>query len=113
VQTYQPESLTRALAAEKIAATAMNIRVQLRFRATMSALTGIALLLLSVKAEFFRSGFDAFRTLVSFFIALFGVAFLLQCWRLIRQLKEVPSKLPAEAVQEIPHEATPSFQKDA
>jgi len=78
----------------------MNVRVQLRFRAIMSALTGILLLLQSVHAEFFRPGFDAWSTMVNFFIALFGVAFLFQCWRLLRQLRDARAGLPIEQLRE-------------
>jgi hypothetical protein len=78
----------------------MSIRVQLRFRAIMSALTGLVLLLLSVKAEFFHSGFDAWATLVNFFIFVFGAAFLLQSWRLVRQLQEARSNPPVKQFQE-------------
>jgi len=79
----------------------MNIRLQIRFRAIMSALTGIVLLLLAVKAEFFGSRFDAFRTMVNLFIALFGAAFLFQSWRLIRQLHQAHSEPLVEQLQEI------------
>jgi hypothetical protein len=68
----------------------------------MSALTGIVLLLLSIKGAFFRSEFDAWTTLVNFFIFLFGAAFLLQSWRLFRQLREARSKLAVEQIQEVP-----------
>jgi hypothetical protein len=78
----------------------MNIRVQLRFRATMSALTGVVLLIESVYAEFFRSGFDAWSTMVNFFIALFGVAFFFQCWRLVMQLRDARSELLIKRFEE-------------
>ena len=65
----------------------------------MSALTGIVLLLESAHAEF-RSAFDAWSTMVNFFIALFGVAFLFQCWRLISQLREARSELLVKQLQE-------------
>jgi hypothetical protein len=79
----------------------MSIRVQLRFRAIMSALTGIVLLLESAHAVFFRSGFDAWSTMVNFFIALFGVAFLFQSWRLMRQLRKARSEVLVEQLQEV------------
>jgi uncharacterized membrane protein YcjF (UPF0283 family) len=53
-----------------------------------------------VKAEFFGSGFDAWRTMVNLFIALFGVAFLFQSWRLIRQLRQARSELLVKQFQE-------------
>jgi hypothetical protein len=79
----------------------MSIRLQLRFRAVMSALTGLVLLLEAVHAVFFRSGFDAFATMVNVFIALFGVAFLLQCWRLVRQLRKAQADVLIEEFQEV------------
>jgi hypothetical protein len=78
----------------------MSIKLQLRFRATMSALSGIVLLTLAADAEFYHSRFDAWATLVNFFIVLFGVAFLLQSWRLVKQLREVRSKVLVEQLQE-------------
>jgi hypothetical protein len=78
--------LTLAWAAAKIAA--MSIHLQLRFRAFMAALSGVVLLLESVYAVFFRAHFDAWSTLVNFFIFLFGAAFLLQSRRLAKQLRE-------------------------
>jgi hypothetical protein len=78
----------------------MSIRLQLRFRAIMSALSGIVLLILAADVEFFHSRFDAWATLVNFFIALFGVAFLLQSWRLVKQLREDRSKVLVEQLQE-------------
>lgn len=78
----------------------MSIRTQLRFRAFMSALTGIVLLLEAVYAVFFRSGFNAWSTMVNFFIFLFGLAFLFQCWRLLKQLREARSKVAVEQLQE-------------
>ena len=70
----------------------MNIRLQLRFRATMAALAGIVLLFESVDLEFLRSGFQAWNTLVNLFIAFFGAAFLFQSWMLVRQLQAERSK---------------------
>jgi hypothetical protein len=83
-----------------MSAKPMSIRLQLRFRAFMSALTGIVLLLESIYAEFFRSGLDAWATMVNFFIALFGFAFFFQCWRLIQQLQEARSEAPVKQLQE-------------
>jgi hypothetical protein len=79
----------------------MSIRLQLRFRAFMSALTGIVLLLESIHAEFFRSGFDAWATLVNFFIFLFGLAFFFQYWRLVGQLRDVRSEPQVKQLQEV------------
>ncbi len=78
----------------------MSIQLQLRFRAIMSALTGMVLLLESLYAEFFHSRFDAFSTMVNFFITLFGVAFLLQSWRLVKQLQEERLKPLVKELQE-------------
>jgi hypothetical protein len=78
----------------------MSIQLQLRFRAIMSALSGIVLLLEALYAEFFRSRFDAFSTLVNFFITLFGSAFLMQSWRLVKQLQEERSKPLVKDLQE-------------
>jgi hypothetical protein len=71
---------------------AMHIRLQLRLRATFAALAGLLLLFESVDAEFLRRGFQAWATMVNLFIFLFGAAFLLQAWLLIRQLQDVRSK---------------------
>jgi uncharacterized membrane protein YcjF (UPF0283 family) len=70
----------------------MNIRVKLRFRAVIAALAGLVLLLESVDSEFLRSGFEAWRTMVNLIIALFGAAFLLQSYLLVKQLQEARSK---------------------
>jgi hypothetical protein len=74
----------------------------------MSALTGMVLLLESVYAVFFRSGFDAWSTLVNFFIFLFGMAFFLQCWRLVRQMREAETPAPVNPLQEVRSKEQPS-----
>jgi hypothetical protein len=70
----------------------VNVRLQLRLRATFAGLMGILLLLESVNAEFLRSHFEAWTTMVNLFIAMFGAAFLFQSWFLFQQLQEVRSK---------------------
>ena len=70
----------------------MNVRLQLRMRATFAALAGILLLIESVNAEFMRSHFEAWNTMVNLFIAMFGAAFLFQSYYLVRQLQTSHSK---------------------
>jgi hypothetical protein len=70
----------------------MHIRLQLRMRALFAALAGIVLLIESVNAEFLRSGFQAWATMVNLFIAIFGAAFPVQSWLLVKQLQTDRSK---------------------
>jgi hypothetical protein len=87
-----PNFLTRPEAIERI--DEVNVRLQIRLRATFAGLTGFLLMLESVNAEFMRSHFhfEAWTTMVNLMIALFGAAFLFQSWFLLQQLQEVRSK---------------------
>ena len=66
--------------------SSMQSRFQLRFRAIVAAIAGAVLLLESVNSEFFRAHIEAWPTLINLFIALFGAAFLIQSYILVKQL---------------------------
>jgi hypothetical protein len=70
----------------------MSNRLRLRFRAIVAALAGAALLLVSVNSEFLRSHFEAWTTLVNLFIALFGAAFFVQSYLLVKQIPATESE---------------------
>jgi hypothetical protein len=73
----------------------MKSRFQLRFRAIGTAIAGFVLLLESVDSEFLRSHFEAWPTLVNLIIAVFGAAFLIQSWVLVKQLQDSRPKTTA------------------
>jgi hypothetical protein len=70
----------------------MNHRVHLRFKAAAAALFGAVLLLESVSSAFLRSHFEAWAALVNLYIAIFGTAFLIQSWKLVKQIPATDSK---------------------
>jgi hypothetical protein len=70
----------------------MKSRFHLRFRAIAAALAGVVLLLESVNSEFLRAHIEAWPTLVNLFIALFGAAFLIQSYVLVKQLQAAGQK---------------------
>jgi hypothetical protein len=70
----------------------MHIKLKLRLRATFAALAGVLLLLESVDSEILLRGFQAWSTMVNLFIFLFGAAFLIQSWLIIKRLQAVRSK---------------------
>jgi hypothetical protein len=82
--------LTGTLRAAKI--LAMHLKLKLRLRATFAALAGALLLCESVDSELLLHGFQAWATMVNLFIAMFGAAFLVQSWLIIRRLQAARSK---------------------
>jgi hypothetical protein len=70
----------------------MKGRFQLRLRAIGTAIAGFVLLLESVDSEFVRSHFEAWPTLVNLIIAVFGAAFLVQSWVVVKQLQDFRPK---------------------
>ena len=72
----------------------MSVRQNLRFKAAAAAISGVLLLVESVDSELLHPRFDSWATLVNTYIAIFGGAFLLQSYLIVRELHEV-DKVPA------------------
>ncbi len=70
----------------------MSSRLHFRFKAIADALFGGALLFVSVNLQFLRSQFEAWATMVNFFIAIFGAVFLVQSWKLVKEIPAADSK---------------------
>jgi hypothetical protein len=70
----------------------MHLKLKLRLRATFAALAGVLLLCESLDSEMLLRGFQAWATMVNLIIAMFGAAFLVQSWTIIRRLQTARSK---------------------